>query len=290
MKTDNQIKLKDGRALGYAEYGDPQGQPVIHFHGTPSCRLEVSRPLWDEIAKRLGVRLIVPDRPGIGLSDFKPRQTFLDWPDDVNELADALNLDRFAVRGLSAGGPYVAACAYKIPQRLTAAGIVSGIGPLDAPGAFDGMGKSDRQAYDLARKAPWLMRPLFWYMGCEVRGDTDKFLAQLLAELPEPDRAALSQEGMRELGPKMVRGAFQQGGRAIAREYILFTRPWGFRLEDIHMPVHLWHGEVDNMCPVSMGRYMAKTIPDCRARFIPDEGHLSLVTNHFEETLSALLN
>jgi pimeloyl-ACP methyl ester carboxylesterase len=160
-RTDNQIKLKDGRKLGYAEYGDPQGKPVLHFHGTPSSRFECSRPAVDEIATRLGARIILPERPGFGLSDFEPNRTTLDWPDEVTELADGLNLDRFAVLGVSGGGPYAAACAYKIPQWLSAAGIVSGLGPLDAPGATEGMAKSDRQTYDLARKTPWLLRPLF---------------------------------------------------------------------------------------------------------------------------------
>ncbi len=91
-KTDNQIKLKDGRILGYAEYGDPQGKPVLYFHGTPSSRFEDSRPSVDEIATRLGVRIILPERPGIGLSNFKSSRTILDLLDDVIELADGLNL------------------------------------------------------------------------------------------------------------------------------------------------------------------------------------------------------
>jgi pimeloyl-ACP methyl ester carboxylesterase len=288
-KTDNRIKLSDGRSLGYAEYGDPHGMPVLHFHGTPSSRFEGSRPVIVEIVTRLHVRMILPERPGYGLSDFQPKRTFLDWPDDVVEFADALHLDRFAIMGLSGGGPYVAACAYKIPERLTAAGIISGIGPLDAPGAFDGMGKSDRQLYDLARKTPWLLRPLFWYMAGEMRRNPDKSIEQLMADVLEPDKAAITQPDLKEVAIKMINGGFQQGGRATAWEYVLYTRPWGFRLEDIRMPVYLWHGEMDTMCPVSMGRYVAKTIPDCQARFFPNDGHLSLVANHYEELLTTIV-
>ena len=287
--TDHRIKLRSGRTIGYAEYGDPQGIPVLHFHGTPSSRFEGSRPAIDEIATRHHVHLILPERPGYGLSDFQPKRSFLDWPDDVVEFADTLHIDQFAVMGLSGGGPYVAACAYKIPQRLTAAGIVSGIGPLDAPGAFDGMGKSDRQVYNLARKAPWMLRPLFWYMAGEMRRNPDKSIEQLVADCHETDKAAIAQPDLKEVLIKTTNGGFQQGGRATAWEYVLFTRPWGFRLDDIQMPVYLWHGEMDTMCPVSMGRFMAKSIPNCRARFYPNEGHISLVANHFEELLATLV-
>jgi pimeloyl-ACP methyl ester carboxylesterase len=289
VENNHQIKLKDGRILGYAEYGDPQGKPVLHCHGIPSSRFEGSRPVAIEIAQRLGARIIIPDRPGCGLSTFKPNRTFLDWPDDMIELADALGIDRFTVLGLSAGGPYVAACAYKIPQRLNAVGIVSGLSPLDIPGAYEGMGKSDIQLYDFARKMPWILGPLFWYMSREMRKNPDATIDQFVADVPAPDKAVMAQPDVKELLIKMVNGCFQQGGRGAAWEYRLFVRPWGFRLEDISIPVNLWHGEMDNMCPVSMGRYVAKAIPDCRAKFFPQEGHLSMMINNFEEVLAALI-
>jgi pimeloyl-ACP methyl ester carboxylesterase len=119
VKTDNQVKLSDGHSVGYAEYGDPMGKPVLHFHGFPSSRFEGHRPTMDEIATRLHARVIVVERPGIGLSDYKP-YTIASWPDIVMEFADALRLDRFAVMGVSSGGKYVAACASKIPQRIRA--------------------------------------------------------------------------------------------------------------------------------------------------------------------------
>jgi pimeloyl-ACP methyl ester carboxylesterase len=288
--TDNQIKLRDGRNLGYAEYGDPQGRPVLHFHGTPSSRFEGSRPGVDEIVTRLGARVILPERPGFGLSDYRPKRSILDWPDDVIELADALNLDRFAVMGLSGGGPYVAACAFKIPGRLSAAGIVSGLGPLDAPGALDGMAKSDRQLFDLARRFPWLLRPLAWYMTRGMRKEPDKAIELLLADLPKPDKAAMAQPDVKEMLVKMAVGGLEQGMRGAAWEYVLFTRPWGFRLEDIPIPVHLWHGEMDAACPINMGRHVATSIPDCRAKFYPQEGHLSLFVNHYEDLLSAMVS
>src|SRR5512139_3720722 len=104
------IQLRDRRSLSCAEYGDPQGKPVLFFHGTPSSRL--FRHPDDSIAASLGVRLITVDRPGFGLSDPKPGRILLDWTDDVIELADAFKIERFAVAGVSGGGPYAAACGY----------------------------------------------------------------------------------------------------------------------------------------------------------------------------------
>src|SRR5439155_16354079 len=107
-RPDNVIRLRDNRLLGYAEYGTSSGYPVIFFHGMPGSRLEGA--LGHEAAIGQNVRLVAPDRPGYGLSDFKRRRRMLDWADDVVELADALGIDRFAVAGISGGGPYVAAC------------------------------------------------------------------------------------------------------------------------------------------------------------------------------------
>ncbi|MBU1879209.1 MAG: alpha/beta hydrolase, partial [Chloroflexi bacterium] len=123
---DDCILLPDGRRLSYAEYGDPAGAPVFLFRGTPSSRLACHPD--DTIATDLGARVIVTERPGFGRSDFQPGRTLLDWPADVVALADALGLDRFAIVGTSGGGPHAAACAYRIPQRLTLAAIVSGVG------------------------------------------------------------------------------------------------------------------------------------------------------------------
>jgi len=113
-----EITLRDGRMLAYAEYGSPKGLPIIHCHGTPSSRVEGDLTFSDTLAAELGVRIIVPDRPGMGRSDFQPNRCIVDWPNDVLELASALGLETFAVLGSSGGAPYAAACAALIPTRF----------------------------------------------------------------------------------------------------------------------------------------------------------------------------
>jgi len=154
-RLHQQITLADGCTLGFAEYGVPDGIPILFFPGTPSGRL-FHHP-DESIAVSLGARVITIDRPGYGLSDFQRNRALLNWPDDVEELADALGFDRFPVAGISGGAPYVAACALRIPERLTAAGIINGLGPTDWQGAVEGMPGERSVGVRLGRRAPWLV-------------------------------------------------------------------------------------------------------------------------------------
>lgn len=283
---DQQITLGDGRALGFSEYGHPQGQPVFFFHGWPSSRLEAE--MLAATAQKQQIRLIAADRPGFGLSSFQPGRQLIDWPADVVELADALELDRFAVLGVSGGGPFAAACALKIPQRLRAAGIVSGIGPFDAPGALNKMRPLNRRLALIGRWAPWLFRLVAWPSVRALRRDPEGYFARAMADMPDPDRATLAQDEIRLCLQRAGQEAFRSGSRGAALENALTARPWGFRLQDIATEVHLWHGELDRNVPVAMARTVASTIPNCQARFYEKEGHASLLANHQEAILDTL--
>lgn len=283
MKGDNTLRLEDGRLLGYARYGDPEGRPVFYFHGFPGSRLEAR--LADRVAARLGVHLIAVDRPGFGLSDFKPRRTIFEWPDDVVKIADALGINRFATIGVSGGGPYAAACALRIPQRLTAVGIVCGLSPLDTLESTDQIIRQNHLTFFLGRRLPWLARISLWRIAYQVRRNPEGILARMIAGLPDPDKAVLARPEVKTTMEENVVEAFRSGSRGAACELLLYTRPWGFLLKDIATRIDLWHGEQDASVPPTMGRYQACTIPDCHAIFCPDEGHFSLVINHMEEIL-----
>ena len=284
--SDNAITLKDGRRLGYAEYGDPQGKPLFFFHGMPGSRLEGE--LADAAAKKLGVRMIALDRPGYGLSDFQRGRTFLDWPADVVALAAALGFERFAVAGVSGGGPYVAACALRIPERLTGAGIIAGVGPFDQPDATEGMSRQNRFLFGLARRFPWLARLPMWVMS--KGASSERLVRQMTRAMPEVDQAIIRRPEVWDVFKLDAAESFRQGARGAAWELVMYARPWGFRLEEITMEVHLWQGELDKNVPPSMGRYQAGAIPNCRATFHPGEGHISLVVDHMEEVLGALVS
>jgi pimeloyl-ACP methyl ester carboxylesterase len=260
--------------------GRPQRPALLYFHGWPGSRAEGR--FGDQAAKARGVRLVAPDRPGMGRSDFLPRRRFLDWPDDVSQLADALGLERFAVFGVSGGSPYVAVCAWRLPQRLTGAGIASGFGPLDLPGVTAGMSRQNRLLFGVVGRLPVVPRLLMAAMAMSASRRPGRVLERGLAAAV--DRPYLARPALQEVLAQSLVEAFRRGSRGAAWELGLYGRPWGFRLAEIRVPVHLWHGEQDGNAPVAMGRQLAAAIPDCRASFFPGEGHL-----HFVDRLPQIL-
>ena len=279
------IRLPDGRRLGYAQYGDPDGLPVFYFHGTPGSRLE--RPPDPAMKASSGMRLLVAERPGYGLSDFHPRRSLLDWPDDVTALAEALELERFAVLGVSGGGPHAAACAYRIPERLTGVALVSSLAPVRRPGGMAGLPLVMRLAFTVGRIVPGLLRPLIWCFSHPGRNPRS-FVRQGARRLGPSDRAVLARPEVESLLAQDFAEAARQGVRGYAQDVKLFSRPWGFPLEGIGVPVYLWHGGDDRLTPPHMGRYLAGTIPGAQATFLEGEGHF-LVLDHLEEIASSLV-
>src|SRR5579883_849134 len=209
-ERDFTVRLRDGRSVGIAAVGQNDGFPIFHCHGSGSSRLEVK--LFATQAAEVGVRLIGLDRPGIGRSDPKPGYRLLDWPDDVEEVADYLGIERFALEGLSAGGPYALACAFKIPQRLTACGLISTVSPPD-----------------LMRKAGTRSMRATWWIGAHVpqllllyarlvqrltgsdAASLEKYLAQYAARLGEADQQILSNPEMRGQVAQVMAESFRQG-------------------------------------------------------------------------------
>jgi pimeloyl-ACP methyl ester carboxylesterase len=190
--------------------------------------------------------------------------------------------------GVSGGGPFAAVCALKLPERLRAAGIVAGLGPIDAPGALEQMRPLNRRLVTIGRRAPWLFRLAAWPEVRALKRDPEGYFARAMADMPEPDRAALAQDEIRSCLQQAGREAFRAGLRGAALENGLTARPWGFRLEEIAVEVRLWHGLLDRNAPAAMGRHVAAAIPNCRAIFYEDEGHASLLANHRQAILGAL--
>jgi pimeloyl-ACP methyl ester carboxylesterase len=260
----------EGRRIAFAEYGDPTGVPVFLCHGTPSSRL--NRP-DDDITRALGVRLIAIDRPGCGRSDFLPGRTLLDWPRDLGAVANALGISRFAVVGFSGGGPYVAASAFALPHRVVAASTAAGAGPLDAPDALLGMGPYRRAACALAKRAPSLFRAAMWLTNHPGR-NPHRFFEKFTRELSPPDQVIIERPEIRGKLVATYAESARHGLRGVALDLAIAMRPWGFSLGEIHCPYFIWHGEDDRSTPIAMARYLAQSIPDCRATFLPDAGHM----------------
>ncbi len=278
------LRLDDGRLLSYAEYGDPGGTPVFGFHGTPGSYRLAS--LLDDAAARLGIRLIAPDRPGYGYSDYVPGRRLVDWPRDLAELAGALGVERFGVFGISGGGPHAAVCAHQLGERLLGAAIVCGIAPTLRNEDSLGMMPVNRLLTRLARRSQYLVWPIFALMGLFMRHFGEAFFPRFIKSLPDPDRRAFERPEVREAFLEEQRRAPRSAALAAAQDFALFTRPWGFRLEDIAVPVHVFFGELDVNVPAAHGRLQADRIPNAKAHYFRNEAHL-LFLEHADEVLLA---
>jgi pimeloyl-ACP methyl ester carboxylesterase len=290
-RTRQTFQLRDGRTLGYAEYGDPQGKPLFYFHGWPSSRIEFGGLNGDEIAQRLNLRVIAMDRPGFGLSSYQPRHRFTDWPPDVSQLADHLGLGRFAVMSYSAGSPYALACASALADRLTAVGVVSGVAqPFSAPGATKGM--PTIMLWTTARIHPRLTWFLFNLMKTTLaNAPRDQLPASAKQAMMAEADFAFIQTHPGVNGANLDSGveAIRQGGLGPAEAAALYWKPWGFRLEDIRTKVYTWHGEADLNAPFAAhGNVLAQKLPNVNAKFFPGEGHISLVHKYLESILNIL--
>jgi len=287
MKSIDDVTLPDGRTLAYAEYGTPEGHPVLYFHGAPSSRLD---PLLygDALFSEAGLRLIAPDRPGMGRSDPQRGRGFSDWPQDVLALADDLGLDRFSVLGSSGGCGYVAACAAMIPKRLHAAVAVSGAWRMDWPEAVDNLPVPLKLFWTLARRAPLLLSAMLRMMQASFRGDRERIMAQQKRGLPPADYAVMVQPGRLEAFIGTFNEALAQGVKGPIWDMRLYVHEWDFDPGTITLPLHLFHGEQDLQVPVALARRMTRSLPTARLVTYPDDGHLSTFVNHFGEIAAAL--
>lgn len=286
LSREGVVRLRDGRRLAYVEAGDLHGAPVILVHGNPGSR-HMRHP-DDRRTRALGVRLITPDRPGYGGSDFQPGRGLLDFPADIEALADSLGVGRFALFGVSAGGPYVAACAARLQRRLTRAAIVSGVAPFDRRGAYAGVNADYRRAYALAALPEWLLHPILTWHDRVVRADAEQAMAALLARASPDDVAVLKDPAIRQQVMGYRAEASRQGVRGMRREARILLSPWGFPIESIEVEVHLWYWEGDSIVPPQMGRYLQARLRRSVGHFLPGGGHFSFFT-HWDEILGALV-
>lgn len=271
------IRLRDGRDLAFAEYGDPEGMPLIGIHGTPGSRL-VFR-LSDEPAKNLRVRVIAPDRPGYGLSSPHKRRTLADWAADVDELADRLQLPSYAVIGVSGGGPHAVACAAYNQERVSSLGLVCPLGPVANQEFDDTVTLGYRIFFKYLARVPGAMRGIFtvgrfgfFYLPVLIYG------AVLARATPDDWRILMRKEVRRSITTAMREG-FRPSLRGGLGDVDVFCRPWDFSVEDIKVPTNLWQGLSDRNVPVKTSLRLGEKMPNCTVHQIPRSGHYWIFDN-----------
>jgi len=270
---DHLLELNDGRTVGYATWGDPDGSPVFIGHGTPGSCLDrypaIDDPEW---VRRRRVRFIGVDRPGYGYSDPWPEGSLLDCAGDFVRVADDLGLERFAALGASGGGPYVIALGALAPERVVRIAVVSG-----ADLGLDEEETAEELAAELGEEARMLREePEEWYAG-------------FVAEVTEVDRRVLERSEVRAITIGMFQEAVRQGAVGWVDDVVRLGRPWPFRLEEVVVDVRFHHGEDDTNVPPQHAKELAARIPGSRLLMYPGEGHISVFDNHIKGIVENLL-
>lgn len=278
------ITLDDGRVLAFAQYGDRNGKPLFYFHGWPASRL--SAAVYHQLGKKLHIRIIAPDRPGYGISDYQEGRTLLDWPDDVLAIADHLRFNKFAVMGVSGGGPYAAVCAYKISERISRTGIVAGLSPIFGKEALDGMLWFSKIGWENFGDNSWLRKGSAILQLLNTRYGPALGLHRFLFG-SKTDKKLNSGIKLRDRKRQAMKEAFRQGCAGPEHDLKLYTTDWGFDLKDIRSTVFLWYGSDDKNVSLNMGKYYKRKVPNSTLTVYSGEGHLISLT-HAEDILRTL--
>jgi pimeloyl-ACP methyl ester carboxylesterase len=268
---DQSMSLADGRTIAFTDLGAAAGPVVMYFHGAPSSRLDLQ--LHDGTFAALGVRVVSPDRPGYGGSSAHTGRQREDWASDVAALADYLGVDRFAVMGVSTGGPYAVACAALLPDRVASAATVCGVTDCGWARAWHGLASNEAalmRIRDVDEAVAW----------CEARygRDGSRFLDGELGDLAPADQRALKDGVLAAALVTSVREAFRQGVTGYAQDITVQGTPWTFDPSAIAAPVRVLHGEADTVIPVAHARHTAELIPGAQLSLWPVHGHISILT------------
>ena len=274
-------------SVAVSEYGDPTGAPVFFFHGWPSSRTMAE--LAHEAARDLGLRIISPDRPGIRDSAFQASRKLVDWPPLLKEIADQLGIERFHILAVSGGAPYAYVTGWTIPERVKRIAVVSGAPPLHGLTEFDGLLPIHRRMLRLRESQPSLLRGLFhiarpfaaWRMPIRIRPLLLKFLQPCDANVLRESRAF-------DICFESARQAWRSSAAGVMTDAEIYAAPWGFDLEEVNVPVALWHGTKDRTFAPRLAQQVAARLPRCEFHLIEAAGHYSLPIRYIREILDDL--
>ena len=273
---DRAIALGDGRTILLREYGDPAGQPVIALHGTPASRLMYAAA---KSAGAHGLRLIAPDRWGYGGSSPHPRPTLTAFADDMQSVADGLGIERFGVLGVSGGGPYAAAMAALLRERVTALALVAPVGPIaDAPGVR--LSGFHALCFRILPRVPGSLRLVFSAFRRGLKTAPEAAIRVASMRVPPSDRAVLANPDVHARFTAMFAEGLKDGVAGALIDMAIFSRPWDIALERIAAPSALWIGTADNNVPMDAAHKLARSIPGCELNVLEGEGHLWVALNY----------
>lgn len=285
---DHLITLTSGKKLGCAEYGEPKGTPAFYFHGWPSARVQAE--LMHEIAVEKGLRLIAPDRPGIGLSDLQEGRALLDWPDTMEELAAHFGFEQYHLFGWSGGGPYVLVTAQRLAHRVLSASVIASAPPIRLFGDQD-LFWVYRLLIRLRRHFPTVVAMLLRIGGAFIaRGKVDRLpLRWFMGMMGPEDRRILSDPHFFDVIRRGILASLRRGARCTLSDADIYLAEWGFELASVRPLIQLWHGKEDRNIAFSYAEKMYATLPNATAHWSEHDGHYSLPITHLREIVETAL-
>jgi pimeloyl-ACP methyl ester carboxylesterase len=270
-RTSLTLRLANGRTLSYAEFGDPRGVPVLAIHGTPGSRFMFG--LADASARERGLRIIAPDRPGYGQSDYRRNLTLMQSAEDFVTLADALEVERIAVIGVSGGGPHAIATAAAMPDRVGLLALVSPVGPVAECRKQVRMSPMHRLIFTRMGRSPEACASFFWSLRGVVKWAPGVAYRVLRKRVTPADRVVLSQLEVKANLRAAINEGLRPGIKGALQDVRLFCSPWGLTLADIDVPAVVWQGSDDTIVPPSAAYHLATQLPNCRLDVIQQAGH-----------------
>ena len=274
-KLEGNIAVGDDRQIGFAEFGDPQGRAIFWLHGTPGARRQI--PMEARVyAEQRQIRLIGIDRPGIGSSTPYQYDTVFAFAEDLRTIADTLGVDKFEVIGLSGGGPYALACAAAMPDRVVAAGVLGGVAPVRGADAIGGgVSTLVTVAAQVIEVAGAPIRLAASGLIRLIRPVAEPALYAYARISPEADRRLLVRPEFKAMFlDDLLNGSRKQLAAPFA-DIVVFARDWGFRLDEVKVPVRWWHGDRDHIVPFEHGQHVVSRLPDAELSHVPGESHLA---------------
>lgn len=282
------LELGDGRNLAYNEYGDLNGEPVIHCHSIFGSRLELAFDAH-KIAQQKSVHLIVLDRPGFGASDPNPEANFINWSKDLVQLADHLKIGKFSLTGYVMGGMYALACASVIPERVKKVALISNCMVPESSSDYKEFNPLYRMNLRLAKYMPKAYGLISSILAKGVISDTGSFIKQMSENLNPTDKAIMDSMDFKEQVIANLKQAFIQGSKASSKEVIQYMNNWSFELSDIKTPVDIWQGESDCHQPLALSKRLAAYLKNTTLHIEKNNGHY-LFFSHWAEILDELLS
>jgi len=269
------VQVGRRRALGYAEFGDPDGRLVLWHHGTPGARRQIALG-GRRAAERLGLRLVCVERPGVGDSTPHRYRCIRDWAEDAAKVADHLGHEEMAVVGLSGGGPYALACAHELPERVAVVGLLGSVGPVAgseaAPGAsVVALAMRFQGILDPMRS---VLGPALWLAIQPISPFVHPLYRLYASLMPEGDQEVFADPDIEAMFIDDILHASRRRFGAVLHDAALFGRPWGFDLADIDTPVFWWHGDADNIVPLAHAEHSVALLQSCELVVRPTESHL----------------